>query len=258
MVEVEDPHPNETTLGLSPFGDPNLASSRASALGKAHMSIGFGAGTSTQDAWAATELHTYICHLERKIDDLSTVVERDKHVRDELAEIKHLLQISTSHSSGSHGGRRSRHSPPRSCEGGCLVEHQSRPSTKDCLEPPVGIGKGHREPTPSFTKVANDEDGLLEFQTKGYRERLKNARAKSPFVSHPKEKGDGSQVTERLEPYTRDSYRKDQYERSPQTSRSIPPKRKEYKRLDELIPQKCPAIECLDIPGCSIQPHRDA
>ncbi|KAI8535326.1 hypothetical protein RHMOL_Rhmol10G0165400 [Rhododendron molle] len=93
MVEVEDPHPSETTLGLGLFGDPNLASGGAGvgAPGKAHMSIGAGAGTSTQDAGAATELHTYIRHLERKIDDLSTVVERDKHVRDELAEIKHLF-----------------------------------------------------------------------------------------------------------------------------------------------------------------------
>ncbi|KAI8550665.1 hypothetical protein RHMOL_Rhmol06G0125200 [Rhododendron molle] len=249
MVEVENPHPSETTLGLGPLGDHNMAFGRAGALGKAHMSVGVGAGSPTQDAGAATELHTYIRHLERKIDNLSTVVE-------------------------SRGGRRSHHSPSRSREGGRLVEHQSRPSVKDRLEPPgakggrlekgaghrersrspnpkdprkkqsafkrlgagsvsassthsVRIGKGHREPTPSLTKVANDEDGLLEFQTKGCRERLKNARAKSPFVSHPKEKGDGSQVTELLEPYAQDSYKKRWHERSPQKSGSAQPKRKE-------------------------------
>ncbi|KAI8549140.1 hypothetical protein RHMOL_Rhmol06G0003500 [Rhododendron molle] len=263
MVEVEDPHPNEITFGLGPFGDPNLAAGGANAPpGKAHMSIGVGAGTSTQDAGAATELHTYIHHLERKIDDLSTVVERDKHVCDELAEIKLLLQISTSYSSGSRGGRRSHHSPSRSRDGGPLVEDQPRPSIKDRLEPPgvkggqakkgachrersrspnsrdphrkrsaferlgvgsvstssthsVRIGKGHNESTPSFTRVANDEDGLLEFQTNGYREGLKNAQDKSPFVSRPKEKGGGSQITECLEPRARDNYKKDRHESSP-------------------------------------------
>ncbi|KAI8542860.1 hypothetical protein RHMOL_Rhmol08G0172700 [Rhododendron molle] len=305
MVEVEDPHPSETTLGLGPFGEPLLVPGGAGAPGKAHMSVGIGAGTSTQDMGAGTELHTYIRHLERKIDDLSTTLERDKHVRDELAKIKHLLQISTSHSAGSRGGRRTHQSPSCSREGGRLIEHQSRPSVKDRLEPPVakdgrneggagrrersrspdpkdpkrkrsaferlGVGsdsassthpirrgKGTREPTPSFTKIANDEEGLLEFQTKGYREHLKNTRTKSPFVSHPREKGGGSHVTERLGPYARDSYRKGQQERSHQRSGGTPPKRKEYKRLDESVPKKRPATKRPDGLDRSIRPHRDA
>ncbi|KAI8568467.1 hypothetical protein RHMOL_Rhmol02G0202000 [Rhododendron molle] len=144
MVEVEDQHPNEMTPGLGPLGDHNLASGGANALGKAHMSIGVEAGTSTQDAGPSIELHTYIRHQEQKIDDLTTVVERDNHVRDELAEIKHLLQISPSHSSESCGRRRSHHSPPRSRGGGHLVEHRPRPSAKDRLEPPEDSNRAQK------------------------------------------------------------------------------------------------------------------
>ncbi|KAI8530002.1 hypothetical protein RHMOL_Rhmol11G0020300 [Rhododendron molle] len=105
MLEIEDPHPSDTTLGLGPLGDHNLGSSRTNALRKAHMSMSIrvGAGALTQDAGPSSELHTYIRHRERKIDDLTMVMERDKHVRDELAEIKHLLQISASHSTKSRG-----------------------------------------------------------------------------------------------------------------------------------------------------------
>ncbi|KAI8542704.1 hypothetical protein RHMOL_Rhmol08G0159600 [Rhododendron molle] len=53
MVEVEDPHPSETTLGLGPFGEPILVPGGVGASGKAHMSIGVRAGTSTQDVGSA-------------------------------------------------------------------------------------------------------------------------------------------------------------------------------------------------------------
>lgn len=141
MVEVEDPHPSNTTLGLGLLEDLNLGSGGANALGKTHMSIGVRAGTSTPDARLSSELHTYIRHLERKIEDLTTIVERDKHVRDELVEIKHLLQISPPHSTKSRGGRKSWYSPPRSRGGGPLVENRSRPSVKDRLEPPEEGGR---------------------------------------------------------------------------------------------------------------------
>ncbi|KAI8535370.1 hypothetical protein RHMOL_Rhmol10G0168800 [Rhododendron molle] len=97
------------------------------------MSIGVKVGTSTADVRTSSELHTYIRHLKRKIDDPTTVVERDRHVRDELAKIKHLLQISPSHSTEGRDERRSQCSPPRSHGGGPLVEHPPRPSAKDRL-----------------------------------------------------------------------------------------------------------------------------
>ncbi|KAG5552301.1 hypothetical protein RHGRI_010395 [Rhododendron griersonianum] len=53
------------------------------------------------DREPSQEVHTYIWQLEQKIDNLMTAVERDRHVQDELAEIKWLLHMSAaSQSSG--------------------------------------------------------------------------------------------------------------------------------------------------------------
>ncbi|KAG5532190.1 hypothetical protein RHGRI_026723 [Rhododendron griersonianum] len=92
-------------------------------------------------------------------------MERDRHVRDELAEIRHLLQISPSHSSGSRGERRSQHSPPHSREAGHLVEHRTRPSVKDRLEPPEegrnrkDMGRKERSRSPCGRPSASERLG---------------------------------------------------------------------------------------------------
>lgn len=105
------------------LGALTLGFGGANALGKQHISvteIPIGAGFSSPDAEPSNEVHTYIRHLERKIDNLMTVVDRDMHVRGELVEIKRLLQMS----------------PPRSSGGVHRGEHQPRPSAKDRLDPP--------------------------------------------------------------------------------------------------------------------------
>lgn len=81
---------------------------------------------SSVDAEPGSDVRIYMRHLEQKIDLLSRHVDRDNGVREELADIRRLLYVSTSSSrSGrarSRSGRR-QHSP------------EKRPSAKDRIGP---------------------------------------------------------------------------------------------------------------------------
>lgn len=132
MVVVQDPPLEDTTPTHGPLGALTLGFGEANALGKQHISVNeipIGAGFSSPNAESSNEVYTYIRHLERKINNLMTAVDRDMHVRGELVEIKRLLQMSPLRSSGS-SGRRSHHSPPHK-DGGV---HQGGASAKTVRE----------------------------------------------------------------------------------------------------------------------------
>lgn len=53
------------------------------------------------------EVRSYVWHLEQNIHKVTTAVERDRTVHDELAEIKRLLHMSPNYSFGGTNQRRS-------------------------------------------------------------------------------------------------------------------------------------------------------
>lgn len=96
MVVVQ-PEDGGATSGSGPLGARTLTPGGSAILGKQNVSVTatpIGNSFSSPDVRLSLEVHTYIRHLEGKIDNLTTIVERGRHVRDELAEIKRLLHKS--------------------------------------------------------------------------------------------------------------------------------------------------------------------
>lgn len=194
---VQDPPLDDSMAGLRPLGALTLGSAGANALGKQHISIGVRASSSTPSAEPSFDIHTYIHQLERKIDDLTTAVDRDRHVKDELAEIKHLLQISPSHSGRSRDGRRSHHSPPHGHGRSPLVEHRSRPAAKDRLDPPeevASIDKNGRRGERSRSPKLNPKNHPVK------RSAFESIRSVSASSTHPVRGSKGHTEPTRLFP----------------------------------------------------------
>jgi hypothetical protein len=57
----------------------------------------------TPETEPTVELHTYVQHLESKIDALTRTIENDRAVREDLADIRRLLNTTANSRSGGSG-----------------------------------------------------------------------------------------------------------------------------------------------------------
>ena len=88
------------------------------------------------------ELHTYVQHLEGKIDALTRTIENDRAVREDLADIRRLLNVSNSRSGGSGRDRRGS-SPLREESDAGREAARSRRPARERLGPRAS-GRGER------------------------------------------------------------------------------------------------------------------
>lgn len=112
------------------IASPSTAWKRHVSISKKSIRVGL-----SLDIEPTAELQTYVQHLEGKIDALIRTIENDKTVREELADIKHLLHMNESSYSNESGRDRCRHSPPRDVSDARREAARSKKPTKEFLGP---------------------------------------------------------------------------------------------------------------------------